>query len=380
VSRFFRQQQLYVFVAVVVAAVFWATQQPINPATVILYALCIGNLSTPELERTRRFYFGRPFPYNWVFFLAALAIDMFPVNALSTVVVWWLAPPTPQPLLNLMFHGWKFPCLVTVIFGIVSFRDYETKLRLERRNVELQRAIDTHAAQIETQEQELQRALEIQRSLLPTDIPQVAGFEVAGAWQPARVVGGDYFDVFKLPDTRLAICIADVVGKGVSAALLMANLQAAVHAFAQDVHTPSWLCSRVNAVLCSNIATGKFVTFFYGILDGESRKFEFCNAGHRPPLVINASGSVRRLRASGVVLGVFRDSQYADSKIDLPPGERLLLFTDGRNRRSLRPRWSGIRRESHRGHGLGACGTFSAGVEPPAAGGGRQLLRRPVPR
>jgi hypothetical protein len=87
VSRFIRQQQLYVFIVVAVAAVFWATQQPINPAAVILYALCIGNLITPALERTRRLYFGRPFPYNRAIFLAALTIYMLPVYALSTVVV-----------------------------------------------------------------------------------------------------------------------------------------------------------------------------------------------------------------------------------------------------------------------------------------------------
>lgn len=329
VVRFFRRQEIYVFIAVVVGGIFWAIQQPINPATVILYSLCIGNLLTPALQASYRLFFNRPFSYNWGIFLVLLATLTFPVYIITTVVVWWLAPPTPQPLWHLLYYGWKLPFLVTLIFGISNFQYEKTKHRLERRNVELQDAIKIHTTQLETQEQDLQRALEIQCALLPKNIPQVEGFEIAGAWQPARVVGGDYYDVLTLSESRLAICIADVVGKGVSAALLMANLQAAVHAFAQDAPSPAWLCSRVNAVLCSNIAEGKFVTFFYGILDAATRQFEFCNAGHVPPLLINDSGSLRLVAAGGLVLGMFRDAEYANAIIAMTPGDRLLLFTDG---------------------------------------------------
>jgi sigma-B regulation protein RsbU (phosphoserine phosphatase) len=329
VVGFFRRQQLYVFLAVVIGGIFWAIHQSINPWTVIVYSLCIGNLLSPAMQATYRLYFDRPFPYNWAIFLGLLAILVLPVYVISTVIVWWLAPPTPQSLSHLLFTGWNFPCLVTFIFGIVNHHYAETKHRLEKRNIELQRAIKANTAQLETQEQDLQRALEIQRALLPKNIPQVGGFEIAGAWQPARVVGGDYYDVLTLSGSRLGICIADVVGKGVSAALLMANLQAAVHAFAQDAPSPAWLCSRVNAVLCSNIAEGKFVTFFYGILDAATRQFEFCNAGHMPPLLINDSGSLRVLAAGGLVLGMFRDAEYANATFGLAPGDRLLLFTDG---------------------------------------------------
>src|SRR5208282_4456869 len=152
------------------------------------------------------------------------------------------------------------------------------KERLEKKNVELQKSVEISAAQLEVQEQELERAREIQQSLLPTNIPQIAGFEVATAWQPARMVGGDYFDVLQLGENRLGICIADVSGKGVSAALLMANVQATVRAFARDTESPARVCSRVNSVLCGNIATGKFVTFFYGVLDGAAHTLEYCNA------------------------------------------------------------------------------------------------------
>jgi sigma-B regulation protein RsbU (phosphoserine phosphatase) len=142
------------------------------------------------------------------------------------------------------------------------------------------------------------------------------------------MVGGDYFDVVRLGEKRLAICIADVVGKGVSAALLMANVQATVRAFARDSESPAGLCSRVNSVLCGNIATEKFVTFFYGVLDAGARTLQYCNAGHPSPILVS-SGSIRQLTADGAVLGVFPTWKYEDSTIGLSPGDRLLLFTDG---------------------------------------------------
>jgi sigma-B regulation protein RsbU (phosphoserine phosphatase) len=178
------------------------------------------------------------------------------------------------------------------------------------------------------QDQELQRAREIQQSLLPREIPQIPGFEVAGAWQPASTVSGDYYDVLRLGDHRLGICIADVVGKGVSAALLMANVQAAVRAFASDSESPAQVCGKVNRLLCDNIAAGKFVTFIYGILDGHARTFRHCNAGHPNPILLSG-GSIRALKQSGAVLGVFPDWTYEDSTVELRARDRLFLFTDG---------------------------------------------------
>jgi sigma-B regulation protein RsbU (phosphoserine phosphatase) len=270
----------------------------------------------------------RPFPYNWLMFLAALVVLTPPVYVIASVVVWWIAPPSPQSLWHLIITGWKFPFLVTLVFSVITFLYGTTKEHLERRNVELQRSVELGAARIEMQEQELERAREIQQSLLPKDIPQLPGFEIAAAWRPARMVGGDYFDVVRLGEKRLAICIADVVGKGVSAALLMANVQATVRAFARDSESPARLCSRVNSVLCGNIATEKFVSFFYAGLDAEARTLQYCNAGHPSPILVS-SDSIRRLAADGAVLGVFPTWKYEDSTIGLSPGDRLLLFTDG---------------------------------------------------
>ena len=128
--------------------------------------------------------------------------------------------------------------------------------------------------------------------------------------------------------TDSAICIADVVGKSVSAALLMASVQAMVRAFARDSESPAWMCTRINGVLCGNIAADKFVTFFYAILDADKHNLKYCSAGHPAPLLVSSDcGS--RLCGSGAVLGVFPRWKYEDSTVNLSPGARLLLFTDG---------------------------------------------------
>jgi sigma-B regulation protein RsbU (phosphoserine phosphatase) len=312
----------------VLGAVFWAIGLPINPWAVMIYSFSIGNLITPAIERLHFLYADRPFPYNWMVFLPVLLVLVPPVYLISSALVWAIELRTSQTYVHLILTGWKLPFLVTFVFGILSFLYQTTKERLERRNAELQHTVEAGTARIELQEQELQRAEEIQRSLLPSQIPQIPGFEVAAAWHPARTVGGDYYDVLRLGGHRIAICIADVVGKGVSAALLMANVQAAVHAFAHDTESPAGLCAKVNRLLCENIATGKFVSFLYGVLDGDGRTFQFCNAGHSYPILASGA-SVRTLDQGGAVLGVFPAWSYEDATVELRSGDRLLLFTDG---------------------------------------------------
>jgi sigma-B regulation protein RsbU (phosphoserine phosphatase) len=188
--------------------------------------------------------------------------------------------------------------------------------------------VQAGAVRLEIQEQELQRAREIQESLLPKKIPQLPGFEIAGAWRPARAVSGDYFDVVKLGENKLAVCIADVAGKGVPAALLMANVQASLRASVRDLDSPARVCTIVNGMLCESIASDRFVTLFCGLLDAGRRSFRYCNAGHAYPILVS-SGAVRTLDQGGAVLGVFPAWKYEDSSVDLKSGDRLLLFTDG---------------------------------------------------
>jgi sigma-B regulation protein RsbU (phosphoserine phosphatase) len=220
---FFRNQGIYLIIALVVGATFWAIGQPINPFTVILYSLCIGNFLSPPMQWLH-FLYDKLSPYDWLIFLAVLCVVMLPVYLLSSVIVWWLAPPGPQSLGHLIVTGWKMPFLITFVYGVTNFLYGKTRARIERRNVELQRMVQAGAVRLEIHDEELQRAREIQQSLLPKEIPQLPGIAVATAWRPARAVGGDYFDVLQLDGNRLAICIADVSGKGVPAALLMANV------------------------------------------------------------------------------------------------------------------------------------------------------------
>ena len=370
-DRFLRQQSLYIAAAVAVGAVFWANGQEINLPTILAYSLSIGNLLNPLIRRLH-FLCERPFPYDWLVFVPLLLILMLPVYALSSVLVWWLAPPSPQSLSHLILNGWKFPCLVTLVFGVVEFLYRGTKMRLERRNVELQRKVELSAERLELQEEELERAREIQESLLPKEIPQLPGFEVAAVWHPARAVGGDYFDVLRLDDHRLAFCIADVVGKGVSAALLMANVQAAVRAFASDAKSPAWLCSRVNSVLCGNIASDKFVTFFYGVLDTAARRLEYCNAGHLSPLL-----GFLRFRAAASAWGRGAGSLPHLGISGRGGGTRIRRQADvvhGWNHGSSGGRRGGIWRRPGGELRASAPDVVRRRVESPPAGGGHPLL------
>ena len=326
-TRLFVQQVVYIVLSAVICAVFWAEGRTSSPVTVLIYTMCIGNLLSIALPWFDWLYEKQAFPYNLLIFLPVLAVVLVPVYLVTTVIVWLVAPLAPQTLTQLMME-WKFPVVITFIFGIVFYLNESTKNRLERRNVELERAVERRTAQVAMQEQELERAREIQSSLLPKEIPQLAGYEVAGAWQPALTVSGDYYDVLRLDGHRLGICIADVAGKGVSAALLMANVQAAVRAFADSSGSPAEMCRKVNALLHENVATGKFVTFLYGVLDAEKRSFRYCNAGHLPPIVFS-EGEARIVDGGGAVLGVFPSWNYEDLAIELKAGDRLLLFTDG---------------------------------------------------
>ena len=179
------------------------------------------------------------------------------------------------------------------------------------------------------EQRELDEARRIQRKLLPAVLPQVEGCEIAWSWQPAAGVGGDCFDAIAFGPTRVALSIAVVVGKVVPAALLMSNLQAAVRAFATDVTDPGELCQQVNRILCGNIAEGRFISFFYCIVDTVLGAITYANAGHYLPILVHEDGCVDRLNHGGAVLGVFPDGIYEQNRVSLSAGDRLVLFTDG---------------------------------------------------
>jgi sigma-B regulation protein RsbU (phosphoserine phosphatase) len=198
-----------------------------------------------------------------------------------------------------------------------------------RHELEESRAQNEIALQLHHQEQEIEEARAIQQGFLPTIIPQLAGYEIAGEWQPAHIVGGDYFDVLPFGGGAVGICIADVAGKGMPAAMLMSNLQAGVRGLASPSMSPEDLCARLNSLVCGNIAGDRFITLFYAQLDGAARLLRYVNAGHNAPIVFHRDGSHDRLDVGGGVLGVFQMQAFALGAQTLAPGDRVLLFTDG---------------------------------------------------
>jgi sigma-B regulation protein RsbU (phosphoserine phosphatase) len=176
--------------------------------------------------------------------------------------------------------------------------------------------------------QELEESHEIQAALMPKTLPEINGFDIVATWKPARTVGGDYFDVLKFSERYTALCIADVAGKGMPAALLMSNVQAVLKSNASEVVAPGELCTRVNRVVCDNIVSHRFITCFYALLDTQNKKLSYTNAGHCPPMLIR-DGRCLRMKEGGPVLGIFPDRPYAEGEIDLRSGDWLVLFTDG---------------------------------------------------
>jgi len=176
---------------------------------------------------------------------------------------------------------------------------------------------------------ELDAARAMQRSLMPAVLPSVNGCEVAAVWRPVGAVGGDGYDVIRLSDTRLALSIADVAGKGMPAALLMSHVLAMTRAYAAVGSSPRDLAGRVNRALCANAALQTFVTSCHAVLDMAARTLAVTNAGHVPPILVRADGTAVRLATGGPVLGVLRDAPYEQEEVALQSGDRLLFYTDG---------------------------------------------------
>ncbi len=328
VRRVLRTQQVLVFVGVLVYALLAALHYPAPFAVMMVCILVVGNVLAPLQTAGERFYSQRPFPWNWIVYLPMLAVSAVVAVLASVLLLTWILPEH-VPFRTLFREAAPLGFVVTMAAGIIGYLVRQIQRRLELKNRQLELAVERGSSALLQQEQELRRAREIQQDLLPKTLPQLPGVQLAGAWQPARAVGGDYFDVIRFEDDRLGICIADVAGKGMAAALLMANLQAAFRAFATAEVSPASVCSKLNAFLCSNVATGKFITFFYAVLDPERRTLTYENAGHCPPLLLKRAGRQECLRGQGAVLGILPDWQYQDTIIQLEAGDRLVLFTDG---------------------------------------------------
>lgn len=178
-------------------------------------------------------------------------------------------------------------------------------------------------------EEELDLAREIQRNLLPQSIPVHKNFEIAAINITSQQVGGDYYDIIKLDNENYCIAIADVSGKGVPASLLMANLQAFLQVICRQNIPIADATGLLNNLISENTADGKFITFFWGMLNDEQRTLTYVNAGHNPPLLIR-NGSIIKLEAGGIILGVMKTLMpYNSEIIQLQKDDVLVLFTDG---------------------------------------------------
>jgi len=178
-------------------------------------------------------------------------------------------------------------------------------------------------------EEEMRLARQIQANLLPLAPPSLPGYDIACRSVPARSVGGDYYDFIPVDSGRMALCVADVSGKGIPAALLMANLQATIRSQTLTGVSPADCARRSNRLLYRSTDIGRFATCFYGVLDVESGRLDYSNAGHDHPLILRPGGEEIALIAGGPVLGAFDDQGYEEGSVTLESGEVLVAYSDG---------------------------------------------------
>ena len=183
--------------------------------------------------------------------------------------------------------------------------------------------------QQERLEGELKLAMEIQQRFQPTAPPIVSGYEFQGISFPCYEIGGDYYDFIQRDDGRLVIALGDVSGKGTAAALLMSSLHASIHAQTGSHDSLVETISAVNRYLADNIPSNRFVTLFYAELDPGSGALSFLNAGHNPPLIVHAAGTVEQLASGGLPLGIKADADYREGRTTLQPGDVLVIYSDG---------------------------------------------------
>jgi len=174
---------------------------------------------------------------------------------------------------------------------------------------------------------ELEVAANIQKVLLPDKSPDLNGYEIAGKNITAQLVGGDYYDFIPVSNNRCAVCLGDVAGKGLSAALLMANLQATLRSQTPLANSPKDCIERSNQLLVNCTASDRFMTCFYGVLDHHEHSLTYCNAGHDPPLLLK--NELMHLKADDLVLGTFADLTYSQKTILVEPGDVLVMYSDG---------------------------------------------------
>jgi serine phosphatase RsbU (regulator of sigma subunit) len=193
-------------------------------------------------------------------------------------------------------------------FLIISFILSELKERIEKEN---------------------KMALKIQEDLLPKHLPQLNEFDIYAKWIPTSFVSGDHYDIIEFEGNNYGICIADVSGHGVPAALLMSNLQSALRIITNATRSPKKICSQLNQFYVASVEKGKFISFFFGVLNTNDKTFIYSNAGHPPPVIIRKSFDKLYLDGGGLLLGVKENAEYSEKTVNLTVGDKIIFYTDG---------------------------------------------------
>jgi len=264
------------------------------------------------------------FPMDWTVFVAVRLTSAAAGAAAGSFMIWQMRLENPADLSTMN----RVVVVMVVVLNCAMELYASTRSRLEQRNRQLEDRVETESRALQLHQEDFERAREIQQALMPTTLPQIDGCDLAAGCQPARMVGGDYFDAIRLGDARAALAIGDVAGKGMAAALLMSNLQAIVRAFAPALAADE-LCAKANQLIAGNVAPGKYITFFYAVIDTARMRLDYCNAGHNPPILRRRDGTLEWLREGGPVLGVLPAAGYDAGTVELRSGDCLVLYTDG---------------------------------------------------
>ena len=214
----------------------------------------------------------------------------------------------------------------------VDFEDLRITINRTSERFRVERELHLNREKLISIQSELETAASMQQSILPRSFPSNPQYQIFGNMEPAREVGGDFFDVIRLPDNRVGLCIADVSGKGIPAAMFMMSARTWMSGASIGHPLPSKVLCEVNNLLEESNDSMMFVTLLYGVYDPATNLFSYANGGHNRPLLFKADGTVSEIEAvPGIALGVHAGCEFEDQSISLAKGDLLLMYTDGVN-------------------------------------------------
>lgn len=212
----------------------------------------------------------------------------------------------------------------------LDFDDLRVTIERTLNNLTAWREAESSRVRLAAIENELDLANKMQQSILPTEFPETEEWEVFGSMTPAREVGGDFFDIYRLENDSIGLAIADVSGKGVPAALFMMASRTLLKGSAIGLNAPGAVLQEVNDLLSDDNDAMMFVTLLYAVYNPKTRELTYANGGHNPPIVIHSDGSTSVIQSDhGVALGIMSGGEYAENTITCSPGDTIIFYTDG---------------------------------------------------